>query len=40
MALRSGRLEWRNWKGITHKLTTTLWGKNKVKPVPRVDGLG
>jgi len=40
MALRSGHLEWRNWRGITHKLTTALWGKDKAKPVPSVEGLG
>jgi len=28
MALRSGHLEWRNWKGIAHKLMTVVRGKS------------
>ena len=31
MALRSGHLEWRNWKGISHKFMTMVWGKADAK---------
>ena len=32
MALTSGCLEWRNWKGILHQARTTLLGKHEVRP--------
>jgi hypothetical protein len=42
MALRSGHIEWRNWRGISHKLLTLVRGKTSRKgPVAerRGDGL-
>jgi hypothetical protein len=32
MAVTSGCLEWRNWKGILHQARTTVFGKHEVRP--------